>query len=156
MNAMASQITSLTIVCSTVYSGTDQRKHQSSTSLAFVRGIHRWPLNSPHKGPVTQKMCPFDDVMMYVFIIPWGISARCSCDENVNLIGFSMPAPMYAVWDQLWILNLSRSAGSRLFYIRVHTPMQKMWMCAFDINWRSLIMMFQVSKQQNKKKFGAC
>ena len=49
MSAMASQITSLTIVYSTVYSGVDQRKHQSSASLAFVRGIHRWLVNSPHK-----------------------------------------------------------------------------------------------------------
>ena len=53
MGAMASQITSLTIVYSIVYSGGDHRKHQSSASLAFVRGIHRWPVNSPHKGPVT-------------------------------------------------------------------------------------------------------
>ena len=65
MDAMASQITSLTIVYSLVYSGADQRKHQSSASLAFVRGIHRWPVNSPHKGPVTRKMFPFDDVIMY-------------------------------------------------------------------------------------------
>ena len=65
MDVMASQITSLTIVYSTVNSVTDQRKHQSSTSLAFVRGIHRWPVNSPHKGPVTRKMFPFDDVIMY-------------------------------------------------------------------------------------------
>ena len=50
MSAMASQITSLTIVYSSVYSGEDQRKHQSSVSLAFVWGIHRWPANSPHKG----------------------------------------------------------------------------------------------------------
>ena len=52
IGVMASQITSLTIVYSTVYSGADQRKHQSSASLAYVRGIHRWPVNSPHKGPV--------------------------------------------------------------------------------------------------------
>ena len=64
MGAMASQIASLTIVCSTVYSGADQRKHQSSASLAFVRGIHRWPVNSPHKWSVTRKMFPFDDVIM--------------------------------------------------------------------------------------------
>ena len=64
MSAMASQITSLTIVYSTVYLGADQRKHQSSASLAFVSGIHRWPVNSPHKGPVTQKIVPFDDVIM--------------------------------------------------------------------------------------------
>ena len=59
MNAMASQITGVSLVYSTVCSGADQRKHQSSASLAFVRGIHRWPVNSPHKGPVTRKMFPF-------------------------------------------------------------------------------------------------
>ena len=64
MGAIASQITSLTIVYSTVYSGADQRKHQSSASLAFVRGIHRGAVNSPHKWPVTRKMFPFDDVIM--------------------------------------------------------------------------------------------
>ena len=47
-----------------LYSGTDERKHQSCASLASVRGIHRWPVNSPHKGPVTRKMFPFDDVIM--------------------------------------------------------------------------------------------
>ena len=60
----ASQITGLAIVYSCVYSGADQRKHQSSASLAFVRGIYRSPVNSPHKGPVTRKMYPFDDVIM--------------------------------------------------------------------------------------------
>ena len=64
MSLMASQITSLTIVYPTVYSGVDQREHQSSASLAFVRGIHRGPVNSPHKWPVTRKMFPFDDVIM--------------------------------------------------------------------------------------------
>ena len=64
ISAMSFQITSFTIVYSTVYSGADQRKHQSSATLAFVRGIHRWPVNSPHKGPVTRKMFPFDDVIM--------------------------------------------------------------------------------------------
>ena len=64
MTRIASQITSLTVVYSIVYSGADQRKHQSSASLAFVRGIHRGPVNSPHKGPVTRKMFPFDDVIM--------------------------------------------------------------------------------------------
>ena len=66
MGTMASQITGLMIVYSTVYSGADQRKLQSSASLAFVRGIHRWPVNSPHKWPVTWKMFPFDDVIMLV------------------------------------------------------------------------------------------
>ena len=64
MSAMASQITSLTNVCSTGYSGADQGKHQSSASLAFMQGIHRGPVNFPHKWPVTRKMFPFDDVIM--------------------------------------------------------------------------------------------
>ena len=64
MSPMASQITCLGIVYSTVYSGADQRKHQSSASLAFVRRIHRGPVNSPHKRPDMRKMFPFDDVIM--------------------------------------------------------------------------------------------
>ena len=62
MSAIASQITRISIVCSTVYSGADQREHQSHASLAFVSGIHWWPVDSPHKRPVTQKMFPFDYV----------------------------------------------------------------------------------------------
>ena len=64
MGAIASQITSFTIIYPTVYSDADQRKHQSSASLVFVRGSHRGPVNSPHKWPVTRKMFPFDDVIM--------------------------------------------------------------------------------------------
>ena len=66
--AMASQITSPMSVYSTVYSGADQRKHQSSASLAIVRGIHRWPVNSPHKWPVTQKIFPSADIIMWIAI----------------------------------------------------------------------------------------
>ena len=47
---------------STFIQGADQRKHQSFASLAFVRGIHWLPVNSPHKGSVTRKKFPFDDV----------------------------------------------------------------------------------------------
>ena len=65
MNVMASQITSLTIVYSSVYSGSNQRKHQSFGSLTFVRGIHHWPVNSPHKWPVPRKMFPSDDGIMF-------------------------------------------------------------------------------------------
>ena len=82
MGAIASQITSLTIVYSTFYSGADQRKHESSASLAFVRGIHRGPVNSPHKWPVTRKVFPFDDVTMYQLDEPYGFpddhQAKCS------------------------------------------------------------------------------
>ena len=69
-NGTTSQITSLTIVCSAFYSGADQRQHQSSVSLAFVRGIHWSPVNSPHKGPVTWKMIQFDDAIMMPPALP--------------------------------------------------------------------------------------
>ena len=69
MIVLASQITSFKFVYSTVYSGADQWKHRSSASLAFVQGIHRWPVNSLHKGPVIRKMFPFDDVIMKQVIL---------------------------------------------------------------------------------------
>ena len=64
MGKIASQMTSLTNIYSTVYSDADQRKHQSSAPPAFVLEIHRSPVNSLHKGPVTRKMFPFDDAIM--------------------------------------------------------------------------------------------
>ena len=64
MSTMASQISSLTTVYSTVYSRRKSKENHSSASLAFVRGIRRWPVISSHKGPVTLKMFPFDDVIM--------------------------------------------------------------------------------------------
>ena len=71
MGAIMSQITSLMIVYSIVYSDADQRKHQRSMSLAFVRGIHRGPVNSSHKWPVTRKMFPFDGVIMIIYASFW-------------------------------------------------------------------------------------
>ena len=65
MSALVSQITGVSIVCSSVGSCADKKKHQSSAALAFVWGIHRWPVNSLHKEPVTRKMFPFDDVIMW-------------------------------------------------------------------------------------------
>ena len=85
MGAIASQITSPTIVYSIVYSDADQRKHQSSASLAFARGIHRGPVNFPHKWPVTRKMFPFDDVIMtypHVFIETWGLTKAFGADKT--------------------------------------------------------------------------
>ena len=69
MGTIASQITSLTSVYWTIYSDADQRKHQRSASLAFGWGIHRGPVNSPHKWPVKRRMFPFDDAIMNDFIL---------------------------------------------------------------------------------------
>ena len=94
MGAMASQITSLIIVYLTVYSGADQRKHQSSASLAFVWGIHRWPVNSPHKWPVTRKMFQFDDVIM---------SCRHSLGDVLFVIGIKIICICLGVFFLSWL-----------------------------------------------------
>ena len=75
-SSMVPQITGVLMVCSAVGSGAEQRKHQSSTSLAIMRRFHRWPMNYPHKGPVTPKIIPFDDVINYCIApmkLLWGI-----------------------------------------------------------------------------------
>ena len=64
ISTMAPHITSVSVVCSAVYSGAYQRKHRSPASLALVMRIHRWPVDSPHKGPVTRKRFPLLDVIM--------------------------------------------------------------------------------------------
>ena len=89
---MASQLTSLMTVYLTVYSGTDQSKHQSSTSLGFGWGIHRWPVNSSHKRPVTRKMLPFDDVIK-------GSSKSQIC-PRVTMRFLSEKAPMSSVYKR--------------------------------------------------------
>ena len=84
MGAIPSQNTSLTIIYSIVYSDADQRKHQSSASLAFVRGIHRSTVNSPHKWPVTRKMFPFDDVIMYFLDRPLLVAASLNVTPSAR------------------------------------------------------------------------
>ena len=89
MTTMASEITSLTIVYSIVYSDADQRKHQSSASLAFVRGIHRGPVNSPHKWPVRRKCFHLItsswietyDIHCWRIFSVWGINWKFCVDD---------------------------------------------------------------------------
>ena len=109
MGAMASQITSLTVVYSSVYPGADQRKYQSSTSLAFVRGIHRELVNSPHKWPVTRKMFPFDNVIMLsvTMIVKYREYFVSQCWASMNRMlfdGFSS-TKWYIHLYMTWISN---------------------------------------------------
>ena len=123
MGGIASQIISLTIVYSTVYSGADQRKHQSSASLALVRGIHRGPVNSPHKRPVTRKMFPFDDVMdpktfgskrpsQYKYVISpvWGFTSLRSCDHHIPIMVIPLPERTDLIFKEarcyIWLSHL--------------------------------------------------
>ena len=116
MATIASQITSLTIVYSTVYSGADQRKHQSSASLAFAWGIHRGPVYFPHKGPVTRKMFPFDDVIMANFsmlseqmrihtsiVSGYFQSVQCLCRlpvPNLMFVSFNSPSAWLMIYGR--------------------------------------------------------
>ena len=107
MGAMSFQITSLAIVYSAVQSGEDQRKHQSSASLAFVRGIHRGPVNSPHKCPVTRNMFPFDDVIMkyhisivlVAVVLCWLYCSRYSLSDKSSLTQYHLSTLTEAEFD---------------------------------------------------------
>ena len=125
---MASQITSLMIAYPTVYSGADQRKHQSSASLAFVRGIHRWPVNSLQKGPVARKMVPFDDVIIWALLI-YSLSTpmrfrRTSngCKRRIVIIGEPILL-QYTSWPEtamgllsMYKVQLQRTTSAPLVY----------------------------------------
>ena len=120
MGTMASQITSLTIVYSTVYSGADQRKHQSSASLAFVWGIHRGPVNSPHKWPVTRAIVSIwwrhHDVSVYFYIFS-GIFISWWHDCQCEVVSFSkapkVSSTALSVGSSDWF-RLSKTAGSHV------------------------------------------
>ena len=122
MGVMASQTTSLTIVYSTVYSSADQKKHQSSASLAFVRRIHRWPMNSLHKWPVTRKVFPFDDVIMI-----FGIFASTSLFQmNVARPHSCFPKLIYSTpyyYLEICTLLCLRSGRFYLHLFKTHKPL---------------------------------
>ena len=86
---MASQITCVSMVCSTVCSGADQRKCQSSASLAFVVWIYRSPVNFPHKGPVTRKMFPIGEVIMQCGLFFWICNLQILCTSALALLLFN-------------------------------------------------------------------
>ena len=96
VDAIESQITSLTIIYSLVYSDVHQTKHQSSASLAFVRGIHRRPVNSPHKWPVTLKKFPFDDVIMWLAISNYGC---CNTEHLFTKRTDVLPQDLVKTWS---------------------------------------------------------
>ena len=106
MSAMASQMTGVLIVCLNVCSVADQRKHQSSMSVAFVRGIHRWLVNSLHKWPVARKMLSFDDVIM-----KWKSSyeMRPRILRQPDLRKVDLPCRWKAEMKALWSISILRS-----------------------------------------------
>ena len=94
MSAIAFQIIEVSSVFRTVSSGADHRKHQSPVPQAFVRGIHRWPVISPHKGPVPGKTFPFDYVVM---------------DSAISILTLKIKCVIYVflavISDHLWAIQ---------------------------------------------------
>ena len=97
MSAMTSQITGVRIVCSTVCTGADQRKHQSSASLAFV--TNRSPVNSPNKWPATCKMFPFDDVIMSNILSRYIWVRACPGYSSVTAFSVMEMKPVRKIFD---------------------------------------------------------
>ena len=133
ISTMASQITGVSIVYWIVCSGADQRKHQSSVSLAFVRGIHRWQVNSPHKGPVTRKMFPFDDVIMLTIVTDsrfrrmtsdvasWGIHTIRVVVSNTSPLRNKTLIDLVFVW--LSQTQRPNSYDSNIQIVKIHVPL---------------------------------
>ena len=113
MSAMASQITSLTIVYSIVYSGANQRKHQSSASLVFVRGIHRWPVNSPHIRPGSNA----ENVSNWWRHHGGNFSCHWTVTSNIWRQWFSLDLTQYSQWTNVAIvhrrIHASYTGGNR-------------------------------------------
>ena len=114
MSAMASQITSVPIVYSTVCSGADKRTHRSPASLAFVRGIHRWPVNSTHKGPVTRKMFPFNDIIMLLIVRQW-LNQEIHKKKFSVCYLFSLVYPKAS--NDLYLMQIHLS-GRRIYHLK--------------------------------------
>ena len=139
MSAVESQITSILIVCSTICSGADQRKHQSSAALAFGRGIHRWPVNSPHKGPVTRKMFPFDDGIMCILCVAMVSNTLCFINTlRLRQNGCHFTCDIFKITDK-WNWQYNRSLSRAKF--GVMNNMYKLF-----CNWRWTLSMASCKK----------
>ena len=112
MDAIVSQITSR-FFYSTVYSDADQRKHQSSASLAFVWRIHQLPVNSPHKWPETRKMFPLDDVIMCNF---WDEHSEIDISSLLNAILATDPNNDYEKFKKYYHQNNDKHRPEKCVY----------------------------------------
>ena len=120
MGAMASQISGVSIVYLNICSGADQIKHQSSASPAFVNGIHRWSVNSPHKGPVTRKMLPFDDVIMSNEFMAWISSPPKKGCHDLSMPNVLNYTNHRSVKVRAWINNCIHRAKSSVMRLFIH------------------------------------
>ena len=122
MSVMVSQINGVSIVSSAVCWGANQRKHQSSASLAFVRGILRWPVDFHHKGPVTRTMFSSDDVIgvccefnaWSLLLLPslWFMQNRVLFGRRHNGTGMYLSGTML-LYPVHWTSDISRTISSK-------------------------------------------
>ena len=101
--------------------GAGQRKHQSSASLAFVRGIHRWPVNSLHKWPFARKVFPFDDAIMIL-----GDPFKCHTGSMVCLHSIPFDGIKVSVRDMIY-RNITTPLFVRIHAILTLTPSTNLW-----------------------------
>ena len=95
------------------------KKHQSSVSLAFVRWIHRGAVNSPHKWPVTRKMFPFHDVIIFwqswqstnQWISRWLSTCFYGNARGRETIGHAPPS----IWDRHQVMESDTKVWNRPF-----------------------------------------
>ena len=102
MTTMASQITSLTVVYSTVYSDADKKQTSKLCVTGLSVGNSPGPVNSPHKGPVTQKMFPFEDVIMwrgYEHHLVYETHRAKFVDVSVQLMNASNPTMLKSYYN---------------------------------------------------------
>ena len=146
------------IVYSTVYSDADQGKHQSSVSLAFVRGHHRGPVQSPHKWPVTRKMFPFDDVIMksqeicirfplcYVLL---GLGTKVSKEVMDKIFRIILPFFPLSHYFCHTLCGINKNVGFRVDCIKEFPHGKTIIVCQV-IPWMNAF------RALNKKKYSGC
>ena len=165
MSAIACQITGVSIVCSNVCSGADQWKHQSSASLTFVSGIHRWPVGSTHKGPVTRITFPFDDAIIShkrikhstdVRILwyklcnqtDYPISIFFMISQSLNVVKSMFRIPNLKTMRALWysiseVWHLSRFYDTTAYHKIKQAPIPDVISMDFNLaTWQSETLMF--------------
>ena len=98
MAAMVSQITGISTIRSNISWGAHQIKHQSSVLLAFVREIYRWPVYFPLTGPVTRKIFPFDDVIMWDYEFHTTLDMATSNPSDRKYVERTYPGYQINIW----------------------------------------------------------
>ena len=161
MGAMAHQITSLIIAYSAVYSDADQRKHQSSASLAFVMGIHRWLVNSPHKGLVTRNlfhlMTSSWDKLDRIIATQYSVTSVTS--RKCNFLYFYLHFRDVSFYWSVWQVSIGSNndfplKGDRPLTKPVVIPMMRSSPHIF-VTWPELIKLVFIywAMEQNENRF---